>query len=71
MQDRVLATCDEHGLDYVTDVTNFQPEVTLRNAVRCALAGGNISNASIFLIIVPFPMLIKTRIYLAGKCYRN
>ena len=33
-QDRVLATCDENGLEYVTDGTNFQPEVTLRNAIR-------------------------------------
>ena len=67
----MLATCDEHGIDYVTDETNFQPEVTLRNAVRCALAGDNISNASVFLIIMSFQMLMKTRIYLTGKCYRN
>jgi tRNA(Ile)-lysidine synthase len=33
-QDRLLATCEENKLDYVLDPTNFQPEVTLRNAVR-------------------------------------
>ncbi|KAF9651259.1 hypothetical protein BDM02DRAFT_3184741 [Thelephora ganbajun] len=43
-KDRVFATCDEHGLDYVTDETNFQPEITLRNAVRHALAGGSTSD---------------------------
>lgn len=33
-QDRILATCAENGLEYVTDATNFQPELTLRNAIR-------------------------------------
>lgn len=33
-QDRILATCDAHALNYVNDPTNFQPEVTLRNAIR-------------------------------------
>ncbi|KAG5654109.1 hypothetical protein H0H81_007161 [Sphagnurus paluster] len=32
--DRILATCEENKLEYVTDPTNFQPEVTLRNAIR-------------------------------------
>ena len=47
VQDRVLATCEEHGLEYVTDETNFQPEVTLRNAVRHALATGKLTDVSI------------------------
>ena len=34
MQDRILATCEANGLAYVNDPTNFQPEATLRNAVR-------------------------------------
>jgi len=33
-QDRILATCAENGLEYVTDPTNFQPDVTIRNAIR-------------------------------------
>ncbi|KAJ7161487.1 PP-loop family-domain-containing protein [Mycena crocata] len=33
-KDRILATCDENKLEYITDHTNFQPEVTLRNAIR-------------------------------------
>ncbi|EGN99571.1 hypothetical protein SERLA73DRAFT_106177, partial [Serpula lacrymans var. lacrymans S7.3] len=37
-KDRILATCHEHGLEYVTDQTNFQPEITLRNAIRRMLA---------------------------------
>ncbi|KAJ7633062.1 PP-loop family-domain-containing protein [Roridomyces roridus] len=37
-KDRLLATCEEHKLEYVTDSTNFQPELTLRNAIRDMLA---------------------------------
>ncbi|KAG2364512.1 PP-loop family-domain-containing protein [Suillus spraguei] len=33
-KDRILATCEEHQLNYVNDPTNFQPEITLRNAIR-------------------------------------
>ena len=39
-QDRILATCYENGLEYVEDPTNFQPELTLRNALRYMLANG-------------------------------
>lgn len=31
---RILATCAAHNLEYVTDKTNFQPSLTLRNHVR-------------------------------------
>jgi len=58
-------------LDYVTDETNFQPEVTLRNAVRHALAGGNISEVSVFLILMPFLVLIEIRTYVTIKRYRK
>ena len=51
----MLATCREHGLEYVTDETNFQPEVTLRNAVRGALARDELTEVSVFLITVPIP----------------
>ncbi len=34
LQDRILATCIENALDYVQDPTNFQPELTIRNAIR-------------------------------------
>lgn len=37
VQDRILATCEENNLDYLTDSTNFQPHVTLRNAIRQVL----------------------------------
>jgi tRNA(Ile)-lysidine synthase len=43
----VLATCEEHGLEYVIDETNFQPEVTLRNAVRYSLAGGKLTDVGV------------------------
>ncbi|TFK54674.1 hypothetical protein OE88DRAFT_1623776 [Heliocybe sulcata] len=35
---RILATCEENDLDYVTDQTNFQPETTIRNAIRHRLS---------------------------------
>ncbi|KAF7967316.1 hypothetical protein HWV62_39662 [Athelia sp. TMB] len=37
-KDRILATCEENELEYVVDPTNFQPDVTLRNAIRHTLA---------------------------------
>ncbi|KAJ6531608.1 PP-loop family-domain-containing protein [Mycena vulgaris] len=37
-KDRILATCEEHNIEYVTDHTNFQPELTLRNAIRYMLS---------------------------------
>jgi tRNA(Ile)-lysidine synthase TilS/MesJ len=39
-QDRLVATCEENDLNYVLDPTNFQPEITLRNAVRHMLSKG-------------------------------
>lgn len=36
---RILATCKENGLSYVKDPTNFQPEITLRNAIRDKIRG--------------------------------
>jgi tRNA(Ile)-lysidine synthase TilS/MesJ len=33
-----LATCEARGLEYVTDKTNFQPDLTPRNALRHALS---------------------------------
>lgn len=38
VQDRILATCEENGLEYITDATNFQPYLTLRNALRHVIA---------------------------------
>ena len=35
---RIFATCEANGLDYVHDPTNFQPELTLRNALRTVIA---------------------------------
>ncbi|KAI0317577.1 hypothetical protein OF83DRAFT_1243578 [Amylostereum chailletii] len=37
-KDRILATCEEHKLNYVNDPTNFQPDLTPRNAIRHALS---------------------------------
>ncbi len=37
-KDRILATCEENELTYVTDRTNFQPEITLRNALRAIIS---------------------------------
>ncbi|KAF5358109.1 hypothetical protein D9756_001370 [Leucocoprinus leucothites] len=37
-KDRILATCEENELNYVIDPTNFQPDVTLRNAIRAIVS---------------------------------
>lgn len=37
LQDRILATLHSHRIHYVLDRTNFQPELTLRNALRHVL----------------------------------
>ncbi|KAG8921511.1 protein with putative role during mitosis [Tulasnella sp. 417] len=37
-KDSLIATCTGNNLDYVEDVTNFNPALTPRNAVRAALA---------------------------------
>ncbi|TFL07334.1 PP-loop family-domain-containing protein [Pterulicium gracile] len=40
-KDRLLATCEEHGLVYIKDKSNFQPDLTLRNAIRAQLTRGS------------------------------
>lgn len=42
-QDRILATCEENNLDYVNDPTNFQPQLTIRNAIRHVIKAGGTS----------------------------
>ncbi|KAI0053884.1 hypothetical protein FA95DRAFT_1529623 [Auriscalpium vulgare] len=37
-KDRILATCAENKLEYVTDKSNFEPDLTVRNAIRHLLA---------------------------------
>lgn len=34
LKDRILATCEANKLEYVDDPTNFQPQLTIRNAIR-------------------------------------
>jgi tRNA(Ile)-lysidine synthetase-like protein len=41
VKDRILATCKENKLSYVKDPTNFQPEITLRNAIRHKIRGNS------------------------------
>jgi hypothetical protein len=33
-QERILKTCREYDLPYITDATNFQPDLTIRNKLR-------------------------------------
>jgi hypothetical protein len=71
IQDRVLATCDEHGLDYAIDETNFQPEVTLRNAIRHALSRSNVSDVSNRPAPSLFSIPIKTRASIAMELLKK
>ena len=41
LQDRILETREQNGLDYVTDSTNFQPDITLRNALRAIISNND------------------------------
>lgn len=34
VKERILATCEENKLEYMDDPTNFQPQLTIRNAIR-------------------------------------
>ncbi|KAJ6531198.1 PP-loop family-domain-containing protein [Mycena capillaripes] len=52
-KDRVFATCAENKLEYVTDSTNFQPELTLRNAIRHLLSKHTLDPQSIGLDLPP------------------
>jgi tRNA(Ile)-lysidine synthase TilS/MesJ len=38
LKERILATCEENNLEYIDDSTNFQPELTIRNAIRHLLS---------------------------------
>ncbi|KDQ19791.1 hypothetical protein BOTBODRAFT_152287 [Botryobasidium botryosum FD-172 SS1] len=49
-KDRILCTCEAHDLPFIEDKTNFQPEITFRNAVRSVISGG--VSAPFFLIEV-------------------
>ncbi|KAJ7172019.1 PP-loop family-domain-containing protein [Mycena filopes] len=52
-KDQILATCEINKLEYITDSTNFQPELTLRNALRALLAKGTVDPESIGLDLPP------------------
>jgi tRNA(Ile)-lysidine synthase TilS/MesJ len=40
LKDRILATCEANKLEYVNDPTNFQPQFTIRNAIRHCIDSG-------------------------------
>ncbi|KAL4750322.1 hypothetical protein BDW72DRAFT_213549 [Aspergillus terricola var. indicus] len=42
---RLLTTCHENGIPYVTDPTNFDPTLTPRNAIRSLLASNSLPRA--------------------------
>jgi hypothetical protein len=65
-QDRLLATCEENRLDYVLDPTNFQPETTLRNAVRHMVSHRNDTLSIKEVCIPPIVTYVFTQA-LAGR----
>ncbi|KAJ7024283.1 PP-loop family-domain-containing protein [Mycena alexandri] len=52
-KDRILATCEENELEYITDSTNFQPDLTLRNALRALLAKGTLDPEALGVDLPP------------------
>ncbi|KAF8333550.1 PP-loop family-domain-containing protein [Cantharellus anzutake] len=37
-KERIIATCSAEGLQFITDITNFQPSLTIRNSIRATIA---------------------------------
>ncbi|KAK7038133.1 ATP-bind-3 domain-containing protein [Favolaschia claudopus] len=48
-KERILATCEENNLPFIQDSTNFQPELTLRNAIRHLLSKNTLDPQSVGL----------------------
>ncbi|KAF8350504.1 hypothetical protein F5887DRAFT_1058581 [Amanita rubescens] len=61
-KDRILATCEENNLEYVTDESNFQPHITVRNAVRKLLTSGKSLNDVESACPEPLPPRIKEQL---------
>ncbi|KAL4741970.1 PP-loop family-domain-containing protein [Aspergillus similis] len=55
---RLLTTCHENGIPYVTDPTNFDPTLTPRNAIRSLLASNSLPRA----------LRTESILSLIGKC---
>lgn len=45
-KDRILATCKAHNLTFEQDITNFMPDLTIRNAIRHALSNPTSSSTN-------------------------
>lgn len=65
-KDRILATCESHKIRYVLDRTNFQPDLTLRNAIRHMLANNEKKRDSVAAVPVepqpPLPPVMADKI---------
>ncbi|KAM6500318.1 PP-loop family domain containing protein [Amanita muscaria] len=61
-KDRILATCEENNLEYVTDQSNFQPHITIRNAIRKLLTKGSRLDDSRVVSPEPLPNNIKEQL---------
>jgi tRNA(Ile)-lysidine synthase len=47
LKERILATCEANKLEYVDDPTNYQPQFTIRNAIRHCLNSEEKSDSAI------------------------
>ncbi|KAF8163515.1 PP-loop family-domain-containing protein [Crassisporium funariophilum] len=45
-KDRILATCEANKLEYVNDPTNFQPQFTIRNAIRDVISKDTVKDVT-------------------------
>ncbi|KAK2466731.1 hypothetical protein APHAL10511_000989 [Amanita phalloides] len=61
-KNRILATCEENQLEYVTDESNFQPHLTLRNAIRKMLSSGRNLDDIESVCPEPLPPTIKEQL---------
>ncbi|KAF8205666.1 PP-loop family-domain-containing protein, partial [Mycena galopus ATCC 62051] len=52
-KERILATCRENNVEWIEDSTNFQPGLTIRNAIRHLLSKNTLDPKSIGLELPP------------------
>ncbi|KAH9928218.1 PP-loop family-domain-containing protein [Fomitopsis serialis] len=56
---RILSTCDQNALKYTIDKTNFEPSLTVRNAIRHALDSSDGLHSTLSDVEMNIPKLLK------------
>lgn len=70
LKERILATCEANKLEYVDDPTNFQPQLTIRNAIRHRINNGE-GNEKLDSTFTQYPAEIATLLADINKVAAN